>query len=797
MAYLSRALSHAIVDSGQKIVIVEGARAVGKTAMVQNELVPLGFSYYTLADQATYEIASEDPFFWVNSIEQPAIIDEAQRIKELPLAIKECADKQLAPGTGFILTGSASIGKAGLDGQDPLTRRSQRFTLNPLTQREIRGNKSNLVQDLWTSTPNPDYRSTLSERELVTQMEIGGFPYYVNTSQQAMGIQLSHQIRSDLKNVLGDTLLPDEYLDHAIAWSILSWLLSLPGDILNVNSIGKILDCDNRTIDRYISIFANRFLIRYLPNLRQLPHKQSFTRSKIHPIDTSFSVEVIRERGHDPITDRTTFGKLLESYVVAQIIPDTQWGKYRADAFYWREAGRDPKEVDIVLLHNNEIVGIEVKASTAVSQKDLKGLHALAHDPRLHRGYLVYLGEKPIQFSEKIWAIPLGALWDSTAFRKEPVQREVIALTPSKNTNEEDWQEDTIPALIDANAFLSYSHADNDHLDNAMVELANAIGAEYEFQFGNRLKIFVDKNDLQWGDDWQTEIDRNIEETHFLLPCVTPRYLRSEACREEFLQFLGRTNSNDRCKILSLIWQNPDDTGGQILEEIRSHQYRDVSTLRDLTPQDREYKRIVRQLVEDLHEVITKNSEASTDRKSASVRAKEESENEAAFDEKLDRLMDEIPILENALEELKADFTEISASIESTPFPKTAKGSYTQWGATLAQKTRTPLTNMNHELDTLESVWSNCYGTMADLIRICGYMNQDAGSILPSLYSLRNSFSNDFDFDSALGTVKALPLFSSRLKPLAKSLRRLIDTFKNIEQMTKDLIADAEALSEA
>ena len=65
---------------------------------------------------------------------------------------------------------------------------------------------------------------------------------------------------------------------------------------------------------------------------------------------SSFSVEALRESGKDPFADRSLLGKVLESYVVSQIVPDTQWGVHRADCYYWRESGRNPKEVDLALL---------------------------------------------------------------------------------------------------------------------------------------------------------------------------------------------------------------------------------------------------------------------------------------------------------------------------------------------------------------------------------------------------------------------------------------------------------------
>lgn len=793
MEYISRPLRNAILDASQKVVIVEGARAVGKTRMARKELEPLGFSYYSLADSATYELAQTNPDFWIASIDHPAIIDEAQRIKGLTLAVKEYVDGQEAPGIYFILTGSASIGKAGLDGQDPLTRRSQRFTLSPLTQREIIGNSSNLVDDLWKGKLNLKFKGALSETQLATQLTIGGFPYYVNEGATGNLGNIGHQVRSDLKSVLGDTLLPGERLDQAIASAILNRLLSLPGDILNMSSIGNALGCDNRTVERYVSIFDNRFLIRYLPNLRQLPQKQNFTRSKIHPVDVSFSVAALQEAGRNAFEDRPLLGKLLESYVVSQVVPDAQWAAHRAECYYWREPGKSPKEVDLVLLNGNELVGIEVKVSSSFSLDDFSGLRALAEDPRFRYGYLVYMGEKIVRVSEKFWAIPLSALWEPAAFTRDTPKGTAPEVARSSSTTYN--SEELIP--MDANLFLSYCHADNDHLDNAMVQLVEAIAEEYEFQFGTQLQVFIDRKSLRWGDDWQAEIDRNIEETHFLIPCVTPRYLRSAACREEFLQFASRANQSKQCRILSLIWQEPgSQPPDQVLDLINAHQYETVSHLRDLAPQDGEYKKIVRRLAEQLHAIIAENDLHPADSLPQAEQAAEaeSDDGDEGLVEKLDRVLEKTPRFSQAIEEFKADFSNVAEAFNALPFPSNGSGGYTKWGVALAQRTKPDLEHLNHDLDEINTIWTDCFDLMSSFIRIGRDTGQDVSSILPTLYSLRSSTSGAFDKEEAESITRTLPLLSSRLKPLARGLKRVLDTFRDVEEMTNSLIAEAESL---
>lgn len=414
--YIPRPLAATIRRSKRKVVILEGARAVGKTMMAKRQLQQDGFSYVTLADGNTYELARTDLHTWLRNLRLPAIIDEAQRLQNLPLAVKEIADGLDSGGTRFLLTGSAIINRGGLDGQDPLARRAQRFALHPLTEREKHGIPRSLVDDLWTGEPDTGYEHDISRDALYTLMAAGGFPEYSSQYDEYEEWERERLIADDITTVLGDTILPGEKLDATIAKSILERLLCTPGGILNASAAGDALALDRRTVERYIGIFMRRFLIHTLPNLRTAPNRQLFTRAKIHPIDTSLSVQTLLAKGKDPLMDSVAFGGLLESFVVNQIVPAVQWSQTHPDCFYWREPGTHPKEVDLVLERRERLVGIEVKSSSRISREDFKGLTELAKDPRFHRGYLIYTGSTIMQWPNNLWALPVTALWDSAAF---------------------------------------------------------------------------------------------------------------------------------------------------------------------------------------------------------------------------------------------------------------------------------------------------------------------------------------------------------------------------------------------
>ena len=71
-----------------------------------------------------------------------------------------------------------------------------------------------------------------------------------------------------------------------------------------------------------------------------------------------------------------------------------------------------------MLLHDNQLVALEMKSNNTVDRKDFSGIAALRDsDKRFHRGYVLYTGDKVQQFTNNIWALPISSLWDSDGFQ--------------------------------------------------------------------------------------------------------------------------------------------------------------------------------------------------------------------------------------------------------------------------------------------------------------------------------------------------------------------------------------------
>lgn len=790
MSYIPRPLGARIVAVHSNVVVLEGARAVGKTMLAKKEIVPYGYEYVTLADDATYQLAKTDISSWVRNLPKPVIIDEAQRIEALPLAVKEVVDELgAAPSSHgipqFILTGSASLNRKGLDGQNPLTRRARNFELHPLTQREIHLTSGKSIVDLlWDAQPNLKYQSSMEAKEISVLLTKGGFPRYALNSTVS-SCELSHLVKSDIDNTLGDSLLPGEKIDIAIANAILKSLLALPGNILNVSRMASELGRDGRTIERYIDIFERRFLIRKLPNLALQAHKQTQSRPKVHPIDSSFSIEEFKQAGKDIFGDnRTLLGSVLESYVVSQIVPEAQWSSRFPDAFYWRQAGKHPKEVDLVLLNNNELIGIEVKAASNVRPADFDGLNALSEDPRFIRGFLVYTGKKIIRHRDNIWAIPLEALWDNDAF--EDAAKPPLSATAITHTHTE---KEASLTTVDASLFLSYRHSDNDYLDGAITQLAEEIAKSYEFLYGNKLDVFIDKKSIEWGQDWQRELDRRIESCNIIMPAVTPGYIKSEACRKELFAFNDKIAARPNCRIMPLIWQNAelmqnyDDMAIAILNR---YQYENVEDLRGVDPKNPQYRNRIEALARRIHSSAV---EVNTATHSNSDIAVEYAGNpEEGLLEKHAECERQMPVFTESFNSVAEKTKRLLEAFKEHPTPNNGQATdFVKWTTEIDACTKSDTEALRRDLGTARESWNvmlealSSYVSVAILLTGSMAKKEQLEDAYSMIVSFKNTLNMPEDVKMASSLMSGLQLISPKLKPLSESFIGVIGFLNDVK----------------
>jgi predicted AAA+ superfamily ATPase len=165
------------------------------------------------------------------------------------------------------------------------------------------------------------------------------------------------------------------------------------------------------------------FLIQYLPPWWSNLSKRLVKAPKLFLCDSGLMSHLL---GLDEDRLQQTpelLGPLLENFVVMELMKQATWCEVRASPFHFRtHAGQ---EVDVIIEDAaGNLVGVEVKANTTVTEGDFKGLRFLsdAVERRFLRGIVLYMGEEMIPFGNKLAAMPVSALWQLGARKNTPVR---------------------------------------------------------------------------------------------------------------------------------------------------------------------------------------------------------------------------------------------------------------------------------------------------------------------------------------------------------------------------------------
>ena len=162
------------------IVLIEGARQVGKSTLAREIAEHRSAHYVTLDDGPTFDLARFDPMsFLEQAPDKMLVVDEAQRLPDLFLPLKATVDRDRRPGR-FLFTGSANFLKLPGVG-DSLAGRLTSVSLKPFSMGEMDG-RSNPEDFVSWLLDIADSKSALPDRlgvdraELVERVCAGGYP---------------------------------------------------------------------------------------------------------------------------------------------------------------------------------------------------------------------------------------------------------------------------------------------------------------------------------------------------------------------------------------------------------------------------------------------------------------------------------------------------------------------------------------------------------------------------------------------------------------------------------------------
>ena len=399
-------VEEALTDT--RVVLVNGARQCGKSTLVAQIAKWNGAEWYTLDRADTLQSAELDPATFVRSA-YPMIIDEVQRAPKLFLAMKELVDSEPTPGR-FLLTGSARL--LGLKGlPDALPGRMETIELWPLSQGEIDGCPDRFVDAVFRGVDTLPHAFDEDRSGYIDRIVRGGFPGAVARTGQRRRRFLESYV-ADLINRDITQIAALERGHHMR--TLIDLLAGRIGQTFTVAGLARSLGLAQHTVERYISLLEEVFLIKRIPGWSGGINARAVSNSKLAFVDSGIATMLLGSEEADLRRIDGPLVPLLENFVAMEIARQIEWSEQSVAMYHYRT--RDQVEVDIVLQNRRrQVVAIEVKASATAHNEDfrcIRHLQARLGDD-LIAGIVLYLGQQTLPFGDRLRAVPVSAIWET------------------------------------------------------------------------------------------------------------------------------------------------------------------------------------------------------------------------------------------------------------------------------------------------------------------------------------------------------------------------------------------------
>jgi uncharacterized protein len=397
--------------SDTPITVLQGARQVGKSTLAREVLVGRDATLLSLDAGASYNAARADPDAFVRQAQGLLCIDEVQRVPELVRAIKDAVDEDRRPGR-FLITGSANL--LDLPGtQESLAGRAETVVLYGLSRGEIAGRREDFVDLLMAgeSETLKRRRTPLTRSDYLDMICAGSYPEALARAGRRRHAWFENYLERIVSRDARDV-------------SRLLHLGRLPAlvRLLAANTAGELVQSrlarDSRipetSLHSYLDLLETLYLVQRVPAWGNNLNRRVTGRAKVSLLDTGLAARLnnVSAAALRPGVTSDAAGRLFETFVAGELRRQLVWSSTDARLGHFRE--RDGLEVDLVLEDSaRRVSGVEVKASRTVTRRDFRGLEFLRDnlETRFSLGVLLYAGPEAQPFGDRLWALPLAALW--------------------------------------------------------------------------------------------------------------------------------------------------------------------------------------------------------------------------------------------------------------------------------------------------------------------------------------------------------------------------------------------------
>ncbi|MFT4262470.1 MAG: ATP-binding protein [Nocardioides sp.] len=394
-----------------RIVVIQGARQVGKTTLVRDIVDRLGGRLVTFDDEITLANAKADPVgFLLQHPDGLLAIDEIQRAPEMILALKLVVDRDPRPGR-YLITGSADLLRLPA-AEDSLAGRTERIEMHGFSQGELAGHRETFLDRLFAGDLFLGHESSLTRHDYLERATAGSYPEALARTpgrrrREWLDSYLAQIVQRDAPEISDIRRLGELPL-------VLRILAARNSEELNVADIAKETGIPASSLNRILELLEILYLIQRTPAWSTNLTKRAVSRPKASLLDTGLAARLVgvSATGANPDAYGQVAGHLLEGFVAGELRRQRAWADETIQISHFRD--RAGAEVDLILeTPDGRIAAIEVKATSRVHRTDNRWLSQLRDKlgTRFTGGLILHTGITAGPFGDRIAAIPIETIW--------------------------------------------------------------------------------------------------------------------------------------------------------------------------------------------------------------------------------------------------------------------------------------------------------------------------------------------------------------------------------------------------
>jgi predicted AAA+ superfamily ATPase len=393
-----------------KIVLIKGARQVGKSTLIRN-CFP---DYKMVVFDPVQDLygARQDPDQFLANFSAPIILDEVQYVPELIPALKRKIDLSNAKGQ-YILTGSQNISVIR-DISESLAGRVGILELEGMTPYEIAAKSDNNWLKTYLDSPedftssNQHFNTLKNKRTLYETLWQGSLPGLVDMSPEVYAGFFQSYIQTYIER---DVRLFADISDLSLFSRFIALIAAYSAQEINKSQLGRDIGLSAKQATKWLEILNYSYQWREIPAFSSNIIKRISKKPKGIFTDTGLLCYLQKISSPETLGGHPLLGAIFESYCDNNIIRLAKVMNTPPNFYHWRTAAG--AEVDLILERDGKLFPLKIKSSSNITKHDARGIMSFrdSHSNlKIETGLILYTGMEAYKVNDHVLAVPWNVL---------------------------------------------------------------------------------------------------------------------------------------------------------------------------------------------------------------------------------------------------------------------------------------------------------------------------------------------------------------------------------------------------